>query len=58
MAPAGQHGGVQQRQEGSDDQDRGETMRLRLDLNIDIDVKLNIKARIHGDVTLALLESG
>ncbi|THU82631.1 hypothetical protein K435DRAFT_844323 [Dendrothele bispora CBS 962.96] len=37
--------------EGDDDQDK--VIKLRLDLNIDVAVELN--ARVHGDVTLALL---
>ena len=30
-------------------------LRLRLDLNLELDVQLELQARIHGDITLALL---
>jgi len=36
-----------------DDEQR--TMRLRLDLNLD--AQLELRAKVHGDVTLTLLES-
>jgi len=44
-----QRGGLQKK----DDEPR--TMRLRLDLNLD--AQLELRAKVHGDVTLTLLES-
>ncbi|KAJ3757809.1 hypothetical protein F5880DRAFT_1616180 [Lentinula raphanica] len=41
---------VVNRDEGKDDKD---TLKLRLDLNLDVAVE--IKARVHGDLTLTLL---
>ncbi|KAF7552930.1 hypothetical protein G7Z17_g4004 [Cylindrodendrum hubeiense] len=38
---------------GGDDGGKSDTLRLRLDLNLDIEIQL--KARIHGDLELALL---
>lgn len=40
-------------QQGGGDGGKSDTLRLRLDLNLDIEVQL--KARIHGDLELALL---
>ncbi|KAF4423098.1 hypothetical protein F53441_14281 [Fusarium austroafricanum] len=40
-------------QQGGDDGGKNDALRLRLDLNLDIEIQL--KARIHGDLELALL---
>ncbi|KAH7118467.1 hypothetical protein EDB81DRAFT_861947 [Dactylonectria macrodidyma] len=40
-------------QQGDDDGGKNDTLRLRLDLNLDLEIQL--KARIHGDLELALL---
>jgi hypothetical protein len=40
-------------QQGGGDGGKSDTLRLRLDLNLDIEIQL--KARIHGDLELALL---
>ncbi|KAI4865995.1 hypothetical protein F4820DRAFT_418314 [Hypoxylon rubiginosum] len=39
---------------GGGDGGKSDTLRLRLDLNLEVEVTL--KARIHGDLTLALLD--
>jgi hypothetical protein len=39
--------------QGSGGDKKSDTLRLRLDLNLDIEITL--KAKIHGDLTLALL---
>lgn len=44
---------LQQQQEGGGGGGKSDTLRLRLDLNLDIEIQL--KARIHGDLELALL---
>ncbi|KAJ3470015.1 hypothetical protein MRS44_000114 [Fusarium solani] len=46
-------GGALNQQQGGDDGGKSDTLRLRLDLNLDIEIQL--KARIHGDLELALL---
>ncbi|KAJ6465291.1 hypothetical protein C8R45DRAFT_1173706 [Mycena sanguinolenta] len=51
-------GGLQQQgggglQGGGEGQQKKDAFKLRLDLNLDVDVQ--IKARVHGDVTLSLL---
>ncbi|KAM0246885.1 hypothetical protein ACHAQJ_010066 [Trichoderma viride] len=40
-------------QGGGEDKGKSDTLRLRLDLNLDIEIQL--KAKIHGDLELALL---
>lgn len=40
-------------QQGGGDKGKSDTLRLRLDLNLDIEITL--KAKIHGDLELALL---
>jgi len=37
---------------------RQNPLSIRLDLNLEIEVDLKLKARVHGDVTLSLLDSG
>ncbi|KAH7250744.1 hypothetical protein B0J15DRAFT_561234 [Fusarium solani] len=49
-------GGALNQQQGGDDGGKSDTLRLRLDLNLDIEIQL--KARIHGDLELALLKCG
>lgn len=44
---------VQNQQGGGGDKGKSDTLRLRLDLNLDIEITL--KAKIHGDLELALL---
>ncbi|CAK7204009.1 hypothetical protein SEUCBS139899_006760 [Sporothrix eucalyptigena] len=48
-------GAVQGQQGGGDSKKGSDTLRLRLDLNLDIEITL--KAKIHGDLELALLET-
>ncbi|KAJ2971785.1 hypothetical protein NUW58_g9318 [Xylaria curta] len=44
---------MQQQQQQQNDGGKSDTLKLRLDLNLEVEVTL--KARIHGDLTLALL---
>jgi hypothetical protein len=46
-------GNAVQQQQGGGDKGKSDTLRLRLDLNLDIEITL--KAKIHGDLELALL---
>ncbi|KAI8387355.1 hypothetical protein BD560DRAFT_382191 [Blakeslea trispora] len=46
-------GGEQQQGGGGGKKDGQQPLSLRLDLNLDVEITL--KARVHGDVTLALL---
>lgn len=44
---------LDQKQDSGGDSGKSDTLRLRLDLNLDVEIQL--KARIHGDLELALL---
>jgi len=48
-------GSALQNQGGDKDEGKKDTLKLRLDLNLDVEITL--KARIHGDLELALLTS-
>lgn len=52
-ALGGVAGNAVQNQKGGDGGGKSDTLRLRLDLNLDIEITL--KAKIHGDLELALL---
>ena len=52
-ALGGVAGNAVQQQQGGGDKGKSDTLRLRLDLNLDIEITL--KAKIHGDLELALL---
>jgi len=54
-ALGGVAGNAVQNQGGGDGGGKSDTLRLRLDLNLDIEITL--KAKIHGDLELALLET-